>query len=200
MPEKKKNLQFIWPKDGPKGRSGHRGFLGRLNNIVTNRGPDIFVGKQGSRISPDRWQNWDSYHDEHKHIQEITGAFSRDFKRYDPYTRKYVEWEQAQDWNGYGVANNPWEYPRLTADEFAKIYRAYHRGHRIDPSKFKDWNHAGPNRFRQEYDSFWQGAHRRGENYKYGWNHLRGENNPWMRMHQEWPTDLEDWMALRGMY
>lgn len=57
MPEKEKNLQFIWPKDGPKGR-GHRGFLGRLNNVVTNKGPDIFVGKQGSRISPDRWQNW----------------------------------------------------------------------------------------------------------------------------------------------
>ncbi|KAF7945592.1 uncharacterized protein EAE97_004630 [Botrytis byssoidea] len=199
MPEKKKNLQFIWPKDGPKGR-GHRGFLGRLNNVVTNKGPDIFVGKQGSRISPDRWQNWDSYHDEHKHKQEVTGAFSRDFKRYDPHTRKYVEWEQAQDWNGYGIGNHAWEYPRLNLDEYNKIYKAYHQGRRIDPSKFKDWNHSGPNRFRQEYDSFWQSAHRRGENYKYGWNYLRGENNPWLRMHQQWPADLDTWMAMRGMW
>ncbi|KAB8297650.1 hypothetical protein EYC80_001458 [Monilinia laxa] len=198
MPNKK-NLQFIWPKDGPKGRE-HRGFWGRLNNIVTNRGPDIYVGKQGSRIRPDRWQNWDSYHDEYKHVHEVTGPCSRGFKRYDPYTRKYVEWEQEQDWNGYGIEDNPGEYPRLTKDELHKIYRAYHRGHPIDPSKLKDWNHNGPDRFRQEFDSFWQGTHRIGENHNIGWYHLRGQSNPWLRMHQEWPDDLDHWMALRGMY
>lgn len=75
----------------------------------------------------------------------MTGPAPRGFKRYDPYTRKYVEWEKAQDWNGYGVGDHPWEYPRLTRDELNKIYRAYHRGHQVDPSKFKDWNHNGPN-------------------------------------------------------
>lgn len=55
-------------------------------------------------------------------------------------------------------------------------------------------------RLRQEYDSFWQGAHRRGENHRFGWSVLRGRNNPWLRMHQQWPTDLEHWMALHGMY
>jgi hypothetical protein len=57
MPQK---LQLVWPKDGPKGRSGHRGFFGRMNNVLTNRGPDIFLQKRGSKIPilPEEWGNW----------------------------------------------------------------------------------------------------------------------------------------------
>jgi hypothetical protein len=57
MPQK---LQFVWPKDGPKGRSGHRGFFGRMNNVLTNRGPDVFLQKKGSSdpILPEHWGNW----------------------------------------------------------------------------------------------------------------------------------------------
>jgi hypothetical protein len=57
---KGKKLQFVWPKDGPKGRSGHRGFFGRLDNILTGRGPDVFLQRGGSReaIRPDLWGNW----------------------------------------------------------------------------------------------------------------------------------------------
>jgi hypothetical protein len=57
MPQK---LQFVWPKDGPKGRSGHRGFFGRLDNILTNRGPDVFLQRKGSStpILPETWGNW----------------------------------------------------------------------------------------------------------------------------------------------
>ena len=56
----KKNLQFVWPKDGYKGRSGNRGFFGGLSDIMVGRGPDIFLQKKGSRtaIRPDFWGNW----------------------------------------------------------------------------------------------------------------------------------------------
>ena len=53
-------LKFVWPKDGYKGRSGHRGFWGRLNNILTNKGPDVFIQKKKDRrgINPEWWGNW----------------------------------------------------------------------------------------------------------------------------------------------
>jgi hypothetical protein len=53
------NLKFVWPKDGVKGK-GHRGFFGRLDNILTGRGPDIFLARGNSitPIKPDFWGNW----------------------------------------------------------------------------------------------------------------------------------------------
>ena len=53
------DFKFIWPKDGVKGKE-HRGFFGRLNNIVTGRGPDIFLDRASSKtpIKPDLWGNW----------------------------------------------------------------------------------------------------------------------------------------------
>lgn len=55
-----RKLQFVWPKDGPKGRNGHRGFFRGLGDILTNRGPDIFLQRQGSctPITQDWWANW----------------------------------------------------------------------------------------------------------------------------------------------
>jgi hypothetical protein len=52
-------LKYVWPKDGPKGR-GRRGFFGRLNDILTGRGPDIFLDKESSTrpIKADHWGNW----------------------------------------------------------------------------------------------------------------------------------------------
>jgi len=63
---RKHDLKFVWPKDGPKGKSGHRGFWGRLNNVVTNRGPDVFIQrKNDSRgIQPECWGNWYNLHAE----------------------------------------------------------------------------------------------------------------------------------------
>jgi hypothetical protein len=57
---KKKVLQFVWPKDGSKGKSGHRGFFGGLSDIMTNRGPDMFLQRRGKRtaIRPEFWGNW----------------------------------------------------------------------------------------------------------------------------------------------
>ncbi|KAM3086245.1 hypothetical protein ACMFMG_000382 [Clarireedia jacksonii] len=207
----RRKLQFVWPKDGHRGR-GHRGFFGRLNNVVTNRGPDIFIQRQGSKtaILPDVWGNWDSYHDKARHDSEeegggrsgrtAFGTLSRGYKRYDPYSRKYVEWAKPHDWNGHGVGNIPGEYPRFTRDEAARMKRAAAKGHRIDLAKLgKDWNHNGPNRFRQEYDEYWQHAHRLGENARQGLPRWWGPN-PYLRMHQEWPDDMNYWGWLHGIW
>ena len=53
------NYQYVWPKDGVKGKEP-RGFFGRMNDILTGRGPDMFVDKGGSRtpIKLDEWSNW----------------------------------------------------------------------------------------------------------------------------------------------
>lgn len=53
-------LQFVWPKDGPEGKSGRRGFWGRLDDIRTGKGPDVFLQKQGSikPIGVEQWGNW----------------------------------------------------------------------------------------------------------------------------------------------
>lgn len=50
------NLQFVWPKDTKK----RRGFFGKLSDIVTGKGPDVFVQARGSRaaIPVERWANW----------------------------------------------------------------------------------------------------------------------------------------------
>jgi hypothetical protein len=59
MARRHQRLKFVWPKDGPKGKQ-HRGFWGRLDNILTGKGPDIFLDKAGSNtsIKPDLWGNW----------------------------------------------------------------------------------------------------------------------------------------------
>ncbi|PQE20520.1 hypothetical protein CJF30_00001830 [Rutstroemia sp. NJR-2017a BBW] len=74
------------------------------------------------------------------------------------------------------------------------------RGHRIDPAKMgKYWNHNGPNRFRQEYDEYWQEAHRRGENSREGLPSWFGPN-PYLGMHQEWPDDMDYWGRIHGIW
>ncbi|TVY24312.1 hypothetical protein LHYA1_G007927 [Lachnellula hyalina] len=192
MPQK---LQFVWPKDGPKGRSGHRGFFGRMNNVLTNRGPDIFLQRKGSStpISPDCWSNWDSYHQRNYHYLEEAGPYvSRGVKRYDPHSRRYKTWTIPHDWEGDYSAQGI--YPHFTASEWRRMARRLGKGHLVDPLKMgDDWHQDGPKRFRQELDEFWQEAHRIGENYRQGLP-LTSVRNPNFRMHQQWPNDLQNWM------
>jgi len=164
---KTKNFQFVWPKDGYKGRD-KRGFWGRLNNILTDRGPDVFLQRKGSStpIKPDWWGNWyvlidmtgtllicerDSYHDPYYHTREITNSFpcaSRGTRRYDPQSRTYEHWSIPSDW--YGNRVGPWpdyqpHYPRFTREEWAKINRRLRRGRLVDPLTMgKDWHQDGP--------------------------------------------------------
>ncbi|PSS16531.1 hypothetical protein M430DRAFT_19520 [Amorphotheca resinae ATCC 22711] len=195
---KGKKLQFVWPKDGPKGRSGHRGFFGRLDNILTGRGPDVFLQRGGSReaIRPDLWGNWDSYHFQDYHFDELANHHvSRGTRRYDPHTRRYTDWAIPHDWFGNRIAlNGNHNYPRFTAGEARQLLRQYRRTGQIDPEKMgKDWHHEGPRRFNYEHDWFWQNAHRVGENLREGFDPRSGIN-PNLRMHQNYPDDLDRWV------
>ncbi|TVY82014.1 hypothetical protein LSUE1_G005330 [Lachnellula suecica] len=190
-----KKLQFVWPKDGPKGRSGHRGFFGRLDNILTNRGPDVFLQRKGSTtaITPDFWSNWDSFHHKDYHYQEEAGPYvSRGVQRYDPDSRRYKTWTVPHDW--HGVESRDGIYPHFTQREWKKIARQWRHGRLVDPLKMgRDWNSDGPKRFRQEHDEFWQNAHRIGENNRQGLPPM-DDINPFFRMHQQWPDDVDQWM------
>lgn len=156
------DLKFVWPKDGYKGRSGPRGFFGRLNDIMTCRGPDIFIQRKKSTtpIKPDFWGNWfvlyvvqsifntdmvrDSYHLQAAHIQEVSGpGASRGFKRYDPYSRKYVQWTIPHDWDG--LHSREKVYPRFTTDEWEDMASRVRRGRAPKPSSMgSGWHHEGP--------------------------------------------------------
>lgn len=48
-------------------------------------------------------------------------------------------------------------------------------------------------RFRQDYDWFWQEAHRTRVNYMLG-RPIYGPSEPFFRMHQDMREDLADWI------
>lgn len=56
---KNREFQFVWPEDSPKG-SSRRGFFDKLRDIVTGKGPDMFIQKAGSKepIKAGEWGNW----------------------------------------------------------------------------------------------------------------------------------------------
>ncbi|KAG9232860.1 hypothetical protein BJ875DRAFT_64920 [Amylocarpus encephaloides] len=195
-------LQFVWPKDGPKGKSGHRGFFGRLNNVLTNRGPDVFLQRSGSGepIRPEEWGNWDSYHNWGSQMAENTGLVSRGVQRYDPHTRRYKTWAAPTDHHGFGVDGyGRGCYPRFTAMEWNKMSRRLDSGKEVNPRKMgSDWTHDGPKRFRQEHDWFWQDAHRISENRREGLHPHTGPNRN-LQVHQQWPQDLNEWMVGEGL-
>ncbi|KAE9371420.1 hypothetical protein N431DRAFT_545678 [Stipitochalara longipes BDJ] len=200
-------LQMVWPKDGPKG-SRRRGFFHGFNDILTGKGPDMFLQrhKSSTPINPERWGNWDSYHDVRSHFREEydgaanpCGNSSRGLKRYDPHTRKYRNWLTPTDWagggvNGQGIGIHGAGYPRFTGSEGRKMFRRLAQGRRIDPSKMgKEWNMEGPRRFRQEHDWFWQEAHGIGENRRQGLPFNDPINSNFFN-HQQDPWDLPDWV------
>lgn len=75
---------------------------------------------------------------------------SRDFKRYDPQTRKYRDWYTPHDWSGAGVAGfgvGPFGigFPRFTKSDGKKMLRRYARDKPLKPSRMgKEWHHDGP--------------------------------------------------------
>lgn len=99
------NKQFVWPREGPKGRRP-RSFLSGFMDILANRGPDIFIQPKGDTtpIKTDIWSNWDSYHSRDSSLKEQLHSYKgvwnadRKTKRYDPHKRQYVEWEWDQNW------------------------------------------------------------------------------------------------------
>ncbi|KAK2623510.1 hypothetical protein QTJ16_007064 [Diplocarpon rosae] len=201
-----RSLQFVWPKEGYKGREP-RGFWGRLNDITTGKGPDIFLQEKGSKtpIKPDEWQNWDTYRNPLAHRGEQANPVSRGQQRYDPYTRKYIEWGIPSDWNGvgshgFGIQANGDGLPRFTLEETRKMKRLLARGLSIDPRKMGDgWSTEGPKRFRGEYDAFWRHAHRQAENLRVPGRHPYAGVNPSMSMREQRPDDCLHWLWDEGI-
>lgn len=163
-----RNLQFVWPKDGERGKNGPGGFWGRLGDILTDKGPDVFLQKKGSKtpIKPDRWGNWymslrysvlnaksdrDSYHHPAAARDEDAGFVSRGIRRYDPHSRRYKEWCIPIDWFGSYNQRVPGQryseprYPRFTLKELRKMEHDTVRGRYPDPFAMgSDWNNMGP--------------------------------------------------------
>ncbi|CAL3971511.1 unnamed protein product [Diplocarpon coronariae] len=199
------HLKFVWPKEGYKGGET-RGFWGRLNDIITGKGPDIFLQEKRSKIpiKPDEWQNWDSYRNPLAHRDEQANPVSRGQQRYDPYTRRYTEWGVPNDWHGagthgFGIQADGNGLPRFTLEETRKMKRLG-RGQSMDPCKMGDgWSTEGPKRFRGEYDAFWRHAHRQAENLRVPDRHPYDGVNHSMRMRKQGPSDFLYWSCHEGI-
>ena len=95
---------FIWPKDPRPGRHYRRGAAGRWKDVLTGKGPDIFIGREWNAENPSKqiWSNW-------KSLEAYANPFGREAedwydrnpkallggKRTEPYdfkTRKYKRW------------------------------------------------------------------------------------------------------------
>ncbi|CZR67775.1 uncharacterized protein PAC_17674 [Phialocephala subalpina] len=203
------DFQLVWPKDGPKGR-GKRSFTKGLRDIVGGKGPDMFLQRRGdgTAITPERWGNWDSYHNAEMHVSEKSKpnrllTNSRGSKRYDPQTRTYKHWAWPEDWNGLGsefvgLGPNGVGYPRLTQRELRYMQRQLSRGRPIEPQKLDNWNQNGPKRFDRKHDWFWQEAHIGGTTRPnahvddFGRFLGLGPNNNLM-MHRELPFNMNTW-------
>ncbi|CZS88435.1 uncharacterized protein RAG0_00188 [Rhynchosporium agropyri] len=202
---KRPDLQCVWPKDGSRGR-GRRGFWGRLDNVLTGKGPDIFLQLRGSRspIMRDQWQNWDSYSSQLAHNQEEKIRTSRGLKRYDPHTRQYKEWATPNDWSvsgvdGSGVGPHNKGRTRFTKEEVVKMGKLRAANGDIDARTMgPEWNERGPKRFGPEFNDFWQNAHRQSENRCLGLP-LLWEGNPLMQASQQNSSDMEDWLRMEGI-
>ncbi|KAI9695262.1 MAG: hypothetical protein M1820_008781 [Bogoriella megaspora] len=97
--------EFVWPKDGKR-----RNKRGRLADILTGKGPDVFVStygdrreKQFERPTRDQWSGWDYLGDPWR-MQEIDNFRLNPFlkrrnpnKKYNFRNRKYG-WGRRDDW------------------------------------------------------------------------------------------------------
>ena len=111
--------QFVWPNDK------RRGIWGRWKDILTNKGPDIFIAEQNTR-EPERpiWSNWKTPGHQHpddprprwgnggkpfRQEEELVGVF--DWQRRDPdtkydfATRRYRK-PSADVWSGVERTNS----------------------------------------------------------------------------------------------
>ena len=99
---------FIWPRDpypGPRGRSWFRNRVSAWHDVLTGKGPDIFIGRLDNldhRPSRARWSRWsDLYPDwDDTSAPPFWGAYRGD-KRYNFRTRRY-EYPHTEMWSDVG--------------------------------------------------------------------------------------------------
>ncbi len=134
--------QFVWPREHGRKRT----FMSGIKDILGGKGPDIFITPKDDTtpIKMDHWANWDGYHDADAQATErrfaYKGAWNADrgTTRYDPFKRKYVQWNTDNNWDGM---NAP--LPTLTREEHEWMTR--HPGRRYPNHNKKEWTGAGPN-------------------------------------------------------
>ena len=144
-PKERYKTQFVWPRD-KKQKGAHT--WSRFKDILTSKGPDIWIGKQGD-IGPSRslWSHWGFdgaepglgnlgyYDDTHK----MTPAWSFGHRpleqKYDFETRRYgiphdnsisdIKWHsQGRDWL---YKRNRYGFPRFNCPPgFAEEYWRLH--------------------------------------------------------------------------
>ena len=139
------DFQFVWPRDRRPNGSKKRTKLQAFSDILWGKGPDIFVTRKHDKtpIPSDMWGNWAGYHSPEEQAMDRgfsakgicgIGSADRRYKRYDPHSRKYVEWELDQNWN----IDLPL-LPRYTRKEHEWLARHPHR-----KLKGKDYGRGRP--------------------------------------------------------
>lgn len=109
-------IGWIWPKDPRPGNRAKWPVGRRFKDVLTNKGPDIFVGRlDGPSSGPHtpRWARWqDLYGDDEDDETTLPAApwARRGLKRYDFRTRTYripndLTWSSVQyhDWDQGGA-------------------------------------------------------------------------------------------------
>ncbi|KAJ5895269.1 hypothetical protein N7495_006960 [Penicillium taxi] len=141
MAPKSKTVTYgwIWPKDPRRGNPNHWPRHWRLKDILTNKGPDIYIGSIKSykpNLSPSatagentiatapkktNWSRWEEQENKHK---AIPWARRSTDERYDFRTRKYAipdegTWSQVQY-----CSNRFHDVPRMYWDQYGNQYPA----------------------------------------------------------------------------
>ncbi len=119
---KKRKLAFVWPSDGKRKHS-----WGRIKDLFSSHGPDIFVSKAGDRPSRNQWRNLclDATPEDPGFNTHVDLPWARRNRPYDFKERKY-------QWNGEGRGGNiVWRdatWPRRGADHYEQPLN-YRCGH-----------------------------------------------------------------------
>ncbi|KAI1910859.1 hypothetical protein LOZ61_004202 [Ophidiomyces ophidiicola] len=109
--EKPRQIGWIWPKDPLPGNPLKWPFGQRFKDVLSNKGPDVFVGSlDGPRSYPKtpRWARWQDLYgdpDDDPTPPPLFKCCDRGLKRYDFKTRKYKipdanTWSYVQYSNG----------------------------------------------------------------------------------------------------
>lgn len=138
-PFQRKRYRWIWPRDKPS-RKGH---WGRLKDVLTNQGPDVFVSSDHNRPLRRRWTNrpWLDEDDNALDLTTESPFWVKRWRRpgvaYDFRTRKYKKDRPQvfEQWL-FGAGANPvgdpltWTDARWEGPSFGKhmpnAYRCRH--------------------------------------------------------------------------
>lgn len=117
---KKRRLAFVWPSDGKRKHT-----WGRWKDILSSRGPDIFVTKHGDRPSRNQWRNnfMDWTPEDQGFNTHIDVPWARRREPYDFRERRYRRKEHPGD-----IFWSDATWPRRGADHY-KHPLNYRYGH-----------------------------------------------------------------------